>query len=349
MAGAARHRALPQLIDPGGYRACDWDLLADPVGRGLWLDVFEKQTEYITRCAIESGYDAADVERAERLFTQRLAALRDDPRAFGDRLDILTMDRVRDGVWRDGGVDDAFRAVKARENERALPVLASRCAAIDAMPEPDRLEALVRGVFAGNLFDMGASATAALFLSGAGPAFSSCLARAPARPWGIDGLAGATLDGWRHAVLFVDNAGADAVLGMLPLARELVRRGARVTLAANETPSLNDITARELEPIVRGAAEFREMGDRGVLEVLSTGSADPLIELSHLEGGFCQRVADADLVVLEGMGRGLESNWNARLSCETWRVAVVKTEAVARRRGVAMYDGVFRRDAASGA
>ncbi len=34
----------------------------------------------------------------------------------------------------------------------------------------------------------------------------------------------------RRALLFVDNSGADIVLGMLPLARELLRRGTEVSL-----------------------------------------------------------------------------------------------------------------------
>lgn len=42
----------------------------------------------------------------------------------------------------------------------------------------------------------------------------------------------------RRALLFVDNAGADIVLGMLPLARELLRRGTEVSIfyfTANES------------------------------------------------------------------------------------------------------------------
>lgn len=34
----------------------------------------------------------------------------------------------------------------------------------------------------------------------------------------------------KRALLFVDNSGADIVLGMLPLARELLRRGTEVSL-----------------------------------------------------------------------------------------------------------------------
>jgi type II pantothenate kinase len=43
-------------------------------------------------------------------------------------------------------------------------------------------------------------------------------------------------------VIFVDNSGADVVLGILPFARQLIKMGARITLAANTYPALNDIT-----------------------------------------------------------------------------------------------------------
>jgi len=303
----------------------------------LWLDVFERQIHYIASCALESGYGPADAERAQRGVLEIVRALRDDPRALGDQLNILVIDRARDGLLRECGIDDAFRAVKERETARALLALPDRLAAIDAVPDEQRVGALVRGVFAGNLFDMGAEETATMFLDGAAPLFAACLEKAPARPWGIDHHDGARLDGWEHAVLFVDNAGADVVLGMLPLARELARRGTRVTLAANELASLNDITAKELAPITSEMTGVR---------VLSSGSGDPLIDLSALDPAFCAEVEDADLVVLEGMGRGLESNWTARLACETWRMAIVKAEPVSRKRGVAMFDGVFRRDPA---
>lgn len=51
---------------------------------------------------------------------------------------------------------------------------------------------------------------------------------------------------FRRVMLFVDNAGADVVLGMLPLARELLRNGAEVVMAANSIPAINDVTADEL-------------------------------------------------------------------------------------------------------
>nr|GLL44899.1 pantothenate kinase 2-like isoform X2 [Ipomoea trifida] len=51
------------------------------------------------------------------------------------------------------------------------------------------------------------------------------------------------------------NKGADIVLGMLPLARELLRRETEVVLVAKSLPALNDITAMELPDIVVKAAK----------------------------------------------------------------------------------------------
>lgn len=56
--------------------------------------------------------------------------------------------------------------------------------------------------------------------------------------------------------MFVDNAGADVVLGMLPFARELLRMGADVIIAANSQPAINDITAPELIRLLDAAGQI---------------------------------------------------------------------------------------------
>ena len=50
--------------------------------------------------------------------------------------------------------------------------------------------------------------------------------------------------------------GADIVLGMLPLAREMLRMGTEVVLCANHLPAINDITATELEELIETVAEI---------------------------------------------------------------------------------------------
>ena len=47
---------------------------------------------------------------------------------------------------------------------------------------------------------------------------------------------------YQKAVIFVDNSGADIVLGIIPFARYLLSKGTKVVLAANTSPSVNDIT-----------------------------------------------------------------------------------------------------------
>ena len=44
--------------------------------------------------------------------------------------------------------------------------------------------------------------------------------------------------------------GADIVLGMLPLAREMLKMGSEVVLCANSLPAINDITVQELKDLV---------------------------------------------------------------------------------------------------
>lgn len=76
---------------------------------------------------------------------------------------------------------------------------------------------------------------------------------------------------------------AEFSAGMLPLARELTRRGTEVILAANSRPSINDITAAELSEVLNRAAELDRQLARAVeeqcLRVVASGSDLPVIDL----------------------------------------------------------------------
>lgn len=61
---------------------------------------------------------------------------------------------------------------------------------------------------------------------------------------------------FRRVLIFVDNAGADVVLGMIPFVRELLSLGCEVVLAANSLPAINDITAPELKGLLSAVAEL---------------------------------------------------------------------------------------------
>lgn len=167
--------------------------------------------------------------------------------------------------------------------------------------------------------------------------FRATRAKLQARPWSVDDF-DALMARWashRHAaaVVFVDNSGADVVLGMLPLARELARRGTRVTLAANTVPSINDVTAEELAamlPLIAAHdAVVRDAMADGRMRVIASGSDLPVIDLRFLSPALVEAARGADLVVLEGMGRAIETNLEARFTCDALRLGMVKHWEVA--------------------
>ena len=133
---------------------------------------------------------------------------------------------------------------------------------------------------------------------------------------------------------------------MVPLARELARGGCEVILAANEVPSINDITASELAPLVERVAAFdpvvREAIDGKRLRVVSSGSDLPVIDLSRTSTALAEAAKGADLVVLEGMGRAIETNLRAKLVCDALKLGMVKHPEVATCLGGELYDCVCR-------
>lgn len=55
---------------------------------------------------------------------------------------------------------------------------------------------------------------------------------------------------------------------------------------------------------------------------------------------------DADLIILEGMGRSIETNLNARLSVDALKLGMIKHREVAAELGGRLYDIVCKFDAA---
>ena len=348
-----------KLADPAGYVACSWDLSRDAEGRDHWVGFFKRHLETILSLAREAvrarGGDVADAGRrgdaCRAEFHGVFDAFAADPFGAGkrgcDRVTILTLDTWRDEILRRHGFVDAFIDLKDRENAAALPLLGEVCRGIDAQPTAaEQLRAAVEGVFAGNIFDMGAEATAQAFLTGGPDFFATRKSLAP-RPWLVDdydALADRLLAGPRHrrAVYFIDNAGSDFILGATPLIRWLAMRGTEIVIAANERPTLNDMTIHDVanwwprvlaaEPSLAGLPITR----------VSTGTGEPLIDLSAVSAELNADAADADLVILEGMGRGVESNLDASFSCDAVNLAMIKDHVIARRNGGKLYDVVCR-------
>jgi type II pantothenate kinase len=422
---------LPVLREP--YDACTFDYEAsgidaptadDGVCLREWIDVFRHSTPTFAR-HIEQGaaHEVACADERRRRaaqFSSSFAAALDavlgarrrgeappgglaeavDPRT--GRVTCISLCRLRDAELRALGLRDVFLRVKAEEDEAALRLLPGVLRGLDAVADPRRrLELAVRGVLAGNVFDLGAAASAELFASGRGGGADAFCAtrdeRLLPRPWAVDdldALLGALLAvpapaggeegreegeeegkgggrpssssaAYDKAVLFADNAGSDVLLGLLPFARELLRLGVRdVVLAANAHPTLNDTTAAELAPLLRRAAAAAAAAadgggcdpDAGLLpravasgrlRVVASGSGLPVGDLRHVSRELAAEfegsaAAGRVLLVLEGMGRGIETNLRASFSCDALRIGVIKHPEVARCLKGRLYDPVVR-------
>lgn len=351
-------QTLPQLAAPEAYVACRWDLSDLPEQRAYWLALFRRHLpgllDEAVKVELADGRQPEDAQQradqAQQTFVEYLETVAQQPERYG-RLDILAICEAREKILRQAGFNDPYRLAKQRENVAALELLPQVLAELDAMDESQRAAALIQGVFAGNIFDLGATKTVDAFKHDRVDFYATRSQLKP-RPWRVDDLdawlAAWERRSWRSAVLFIDNAGPDIVLGMLPLARELVRRGTRVLLAANTSPTLNDVTADELQELLAEASQsdraIREAIGHGDLIVLADGNGFPLIDLSRLDPAFVAEVAQrpVDLVVLEGMGRALESNYDARFTCDTLKIAMIKDEGVADAMGGELFDLVCR-------
>jgi type II pantothenate kinase len=227
-----------------------------------------------------------------------------------------------------------------------LPLLPKVCREIDALAGEAQFRSLIEGIFAGNIFDMGADATAKAFLDQSPDFFATRQALRP-RPWlfdDYDALAKRMLEGPMHrkAVFFIDNAGSDFLLGALPMMRWLAMRGTRVILAANERPTLNDMTIHDVNVWWPRIVETEPSLKSLPIERVSSGTGEPLIDLTEVSENLNRAAQDADLVILEGMGRGVESNFNAKFSCDVLKIAMIKDALVAKRHGGSVFDIVCR-------
>ncbi|MGQ9651771.1 MAG: ARMT1-like domain-containing protein [Phycisphaerae bacterium] len=350
---------LCHLADPKAYKAFDWDGVQDDEDRRYWLGLFESFSINIKQRLIED--DLAGDGFAERwpLFEAEYAEGMRQIRAESERTGLqstIDLCDFRQRMLNKYGWPDPYLGVKTRENNIAVMMYPRTIRNVDETPLPQRWELLFRMLFAGNMFDLGAPDTIDLYNSGKLD-FGRMLAEIRPRPWFID-HADAVRDRimsprrWRQALFFVDNAGTDIVLGVVPLVRELARAGTRVVLAANSLPALNDITIHELNPLLdRLSQQDPVLADLRRSEMIATvanGSNSPLIDLGRISDVCNAAAADSDLLVLQGMGRGVESNWRQRFLCDVWRVALLKDRTVAKWIGAKLFDPVCRFDSGEG-
>uniref|UniRef100_A0A0E0M3T8 Pantothenate kinase 2 n=1 Tax=Oryza punctata TaxID=4537 RepID=A0A0E0M3T8_ORYPU len=330
----------PLLEDPKMYEPNTIDL--DLNEYKYWFKILSDHLPDLVDKAVASEGGTDDAKRRgdafAHAFSAHLARLMEEPAAYG-KFGLANLLELREECLREFQFVDAYVSIKQRENEASLAVLPDLLMELDSMNEEARLLALIEGVLAANIFDWGSRACIDDF-----DMFKKrMLADKKGQPY-------------KRALLFVDNSGADVVLGMIPLARELLRNGTEVVLVANSFPALNDVTANELPGIVAEAAKhcgvLRKAAEAGglifdamagiqddlkdepvsvPLMVVENGCGSPCIDFRQVSSELAAAAKDADLLILEGMGRSLHTNLNARFKCDTLKLAMVKNQRLAEK------------------
>ncbi len=153
---------------------------------------------------------------------------------------------------------------------------------------------------------------------------------------------------YKQAMFFCDNAGSDFVLGLMPFCRWLALRGTRVIIAANRLPALNDMTVHEVQALLPRLQAIDPALDRlvkdGRILAIDSGGTAPLIDLREVSDEANTHAGETDLLILEGMGRALESNYEATFTVDALKLAMIKEEIVAQRHGGKNFDTVCRFD-----
>ncbi|XP_047046390.1 pantothenate kinase 2 [Lolium rigidum] len=353
----------PLLEDPKTYEPNTIDLDQDEFK--YWFTLLSDHLPDLMEKAVASEGGTDDAKRRgdafAHAFSAHLARLMEEPAAYG-KFGLANLLELREECLREFQFFDAYASIKQRENEASLAVLPDLLMELDSMDEEARLLALIEGVLAANIFDWGSKACVDLYHQGTIIEIYYMSRKKMQRPWRIDDF-----DifkkrmlkkdkPYKRALISVDNSGADVVLGMLPLARELLRNGIEVVLVANSLPALNDVTANELPEIVAEAAKhcgiLRKAAEAGglivdamagiqddakdepvsvPLMVVENGCGSPCIDFRQVSSELAAAAKDADLLILEGMGRALHTNLNARFKCDALKLAMVKNQRLAEK------------------
>jgi type II pantothenate kinase len=346
------------LADPAHYTPCSTEnMLEDKEYREHWLTHFEVHFDVIVKLALEHYGESARprIEACVQDQADTLHAIRKKPDLLG-HLDLITLDLMRQDKLNKHGIPDPFESMKARENTAMLKLYPQIVAELDAHNDPhEALLLATEGIFAGNIYDLGAGATAKMFADKSPDFISIRDDLGGKRPWLVDhfdAMAERILNGPPHkqCIFFTDNAGSDFVLGVLPFCRLLARRGTRVLIAANDQPALNDMTCNELVAFLPRAQALDPVLDQLVkqnkLAALNSGGTAPLIDLRTVSQAVNDAARETDLVILEGMGRALESNYEAKFKVDAIKLCMIKEEIIATRHGGKNFDTICRFDPA---
>ncbi|CAH1408011.1 unnamed protein product [Nezara viridula] len=331
----------PVLSNTVEYFPDTQNLSENSSAREYWLscisDAFNAGT---TRTiGIAKKESTKNLEMYRDRVVKRLEYLRKNHDAYGYLAMRLLQDTL-EHIKKEMGLLTMYEKRKQHENATAIKELVDRLNCLDSLDYVEQQTELVKYLLAGNMFDWGATEVAKLMIAGK-LNFQQAIDKLPERPWLVDNL-----DNWtnrlkeynyKKVMIFADNSGYDLILGVLPFARELVRRGAEVVICANCEPVLNDITFYELkdvfEEIKNHCPILRKAIEEGTLSMMKLAKSTCCLDLCFINIEVVEKMKDMDLLIIEGMGRAVHTNLYARFKCDSLRVAVIKDHWLSRELG----------------
>ncbi|KAG4977001.1 hypothetical protein JHK86_036475 [Glycine max] len=304
----------PLLADPKLYDPNTIDL-SDHSELEYWLTILSEHLPDLVDKAVASEGGTDDAKRRgdafARAFSAHLARLMEEPSAYG-KLGLANLLEMREECLREFQFADAYRSIKQRENEASLAVLPDLLVELDSMDEESRLLTLIEGVLAANIFDWGSRACVDLYHKGTIIEIYRMSRNKMRRPWRVDDFdefkERMKMPCHKRALLFVDNSGADIVLGMLPLARELLRRGTEHCDILRRAAEAGGLL---VDAMINTSDSSKKNSSSVPLMVVENGCGSPCIDLRQVSSELAAAAKDADLIILEGMGRALHTNLNA--------------------------------------
>ncbi|XP_066908231.1 4'-phosphopantetheine phosphatase isoform X1 [Halyomorpha halys] len=331
----------PVLSNPAEYFPDTQNLSENSSAREYWLDcISEGFKASVARNIVNVKNESINNYAIYGEFVlKRLEYLRENHDAYGYLTMRVLQDTLED-VKREMGLIAMYEKKKQHENATAIKELVATLNCLDSLDYDEQLMELVKYLLAGNMFDWGAKEVAKLMIAGK-LNFHQAMDKLPERPWLVDDLNHWVKrfkeSNYKSAMIFADNSGYDFVLGVLPFARELIRRGAKVVVCANSEPVLNDVTFYDLkdlfEEIKKHCPILRKAIEEESLSVMKLAKNSCCLDLCFIDIEIAERMKEMDLLVIEGMGRAVHTNLYAQFKCDTLRVAVIKDHWLSRELG----------------
>ncbi|OGL43057.1 MAG: hypothetical protein A2161_18430 [Candidatus Schekmanbacteria bacterium RBG_13_48_7] len=343
------------LCNPDKYFPGLWDLRINKELSGWWKQVFLSNFEHMVHL-IKTNRDKDAVNRAEK--AQRVMSEFMDDLLKKNLLEqyssVHKITIFREELLRRFDLDDPYREEKISSTRRAFSLYPRVIRKLEENPDQySRIKECCLRIFAGNIFDLGSVDIANLHQMKT-LKYGDIMKRVRKQKWYINHL-----DSWVESLktknnegfkilFFVDNSGYDFVCGCIPLARTLAEMGHTVIIAVNESASLNDIFFEEalisFNRLQTIDPKLRLLKDQTRLRIITTGNETPGIDFREVGAFVNLDGEDAKQMILEGQGRAIETNWNARFGIDCIRISTVKEPKVAQAIGAKSFDLILKFD-----